>query len=77
VRDVRLALGAVAPVPWRATVAERALRGAPATPAAFREAARAELAAATPREGNAYKVTLMTNLITRVLGDLADRALGA
>jgi xanthine dehydrogenase YagS FAD-binding subunit len=31
VRDVRLALGAVAPVPWRARAAESALRGQPAT----------------------------------------------
>jgi xanthine dehydrogenase YagS FAD-binding subunit len=31
VRDVRLAFGAVAPVPWRAVKAEEALRGQPAT----------------------------------------------
>jgi xanthine dehydrogenase YagS FAD-binding subunit len=77
VTDVRIALGAVAPVPWRARVAERALRGAPATPAAFREAAEAELAAARPREDNAYKVPLATNLLTRVLSDLAAEAVEA
>ena len=46
VRDVRLAFRAVAPRPWRARVAEDALRGRPATEDEFRRAADAELAAA-------------------------------
>src|SRR5258706_4090129 len=42
VRDVRLALGGVAPKPWRAWKAEAALRGAPATEESFVRAAEAE-----------------------------------
>jgi xanthine dehydrogenase YagS FAD-binding subunit len=71
VRDVRLALGAVAPVPWRAHRAEDALRGQPATEASFRLAADAELADARPRRDNGFKVPLMSNVITRSLSDLA------
>jgi xanthine dehydrogenase YagS FAD-binding subunit len=71
VRDVRLALGAVAPVPWRAHRAEDALRGQPATEASFRLAAEAELAEARPRRDNGFKVRLMSNVITRSLSDLA------
>jgi len=44
VRDVRIALGGVAPRPWRATKAEAVLRGAPATEEVFGQAAEAELA---------------------------------
>ena len=71
VADCRISLGAVAPVPWRAAIAEGLLRGAPATEASFRAAAEAELAEARPLEGNRYKVSLMVNLITRVLAGLA------
>jgi xanthine dehydrogenase YagS FAD-binding subunit len=72
VRDVRIALGAVSPVPWRAHRAEQALRGRPATEQAFRDAADAELAAAEPLRDNGYKVPLMRNLIVRTLSELVD-----
>ena len=53
VRDVRLALGGVAPEPWRATKAEAVLRGAPATeesvPAGGRGRAGRRAAAARQR----------------------------
>jgi len=71
VRDVRLALGGVAPRPWRATRAEDALRGEPATGQRFRYAAAAELADARPLSGNAFKVPLAVNLIVSVLLELA------
>jgi xanthine dehydrogenase YagS FAD-binding subunit len=71
VRDVRLALGGVAHKPWRAHVAENALRGGPATEEAFRAAAEAELAAATPLRDNGFKVELATRTITAVLTGLA------
>jgi xanthine dehydrogenase YagS FAD-binding subunit len=70
VRDVRLALGGVAPKPWRAWKAETALRGGPATEDVFRRAAEAELADAQPLPGNAFKVPLARNLIVRTLLDL-------
>lgn len=74
VRDVRLAFGAVASRPWRARVAERALTGGPAAADAFRAAADAELAAADPLPGNAYKVALVRDLAVTVLTGLAGEA---
>jgi xanthine dehydrogenase YagS FAD-binding subunit len=72
VRDVRLALGGVAPRPWRARAAEAALRGGPATEDAFRAAADAELATAQPLPGNAFKVPLARKVIARTLLDLTE-----
>ncbi|WP_055489518.1 xanthine dehydrogenase family protein subunit M [Streptomyces sp. TP-A0356] len=74
VRDVRLALGAVASRPWRARAAERVLAGAPADGETFAAAADAELAAAEPLPHNGYKVTLMRNLVVAVLTELAEEA---
>ncbi|MGW2650449.1 FAD binding domain-containing protein [Streptomyces sp. NPDC001393] len=74
VRDVRLALGAVASRPWRAVAAERVLTGAPADAETFAAAAAAELAAARPLPHNGYKVTLMHNLVVAVLTELAEGA---
>ena len=71
VRDVRLSFGALAPVPWRARVAEEALRGQPASPEAFRDAAARELAAARPPRDNAYKINLITAATVQVLCDLS------
>ena len=72
VRDVRIALGGVAPKPWRALRAEDVLRGAPATEVTFRRAAEAELADARPLPGNAFKVPLARNAIVRTLLDLLE-----
>ncbi|MEW2395166.1 xanthine dehydrogenase family protein subunit M [Streptomyces sp. NPDC046862] len=74
VREVRLAFGAVASRPWRARAAESALTGGPADAAAFAAAADAELAAAEPLPHNAYKVTLMRNLVVAVLTELAEES---
>ncbi|MFI8233864.1 FAD binding domain-containing protein [Streptomyces sp. NPDC085900] len=74
VGDVRLAFGAVASRPWRATAAERVLHGAPADAETFAAAADAELAAAKPLPHNAYKVTLMRNLVVAVLTELTEEA---
>lgn len=71
VRDVRLALGSVAPLPWRARRAEQMLRGRPATAGSFRRAADAELEAAQPLRDNGFKVLLARNLIVRVLSELS------
>jgi xanthine dehydrogenase YagS FAD-binding subunit len=71
ISDVRLALGGVAARPWRASVAEEALRGKDTGEADFAAAADAELAAARPLPGNAYKVRLARNLIVSMLGELA------
>ena len=68
----RLALGGVAPKPWRARRAEEALLGKPATEATFLEAADAELAAARPLAGNAFKIDLARRTLAAVLGQLAE-----
>lgn len=71
VAQVRIALGAVASHPWRAHTAERVLEGESASRATFAQAADAELAAAVPLPGNAYKVTLLHHLIVSTLSELA------
>jgi xanthine dehydrogenase YagS FAD-binding subunit len=70
VRDARIALGGVAPRPWRAWKAEATLRDAPATRDVFRRAAETELVDARPLPGNAFKVPLVHNLIVSTLLDL-------
>jgi xanthine dehydrogenase YagS FAD-binding subunit len=71
IRDVRIALGGVAPKPWRATRAEAALIGAPATEASFRAAAEAELSDAVPLGDNGFKIELARRTIVATLGELA------
>ncbi|MFF5081200.1 FAD binding domain-containing protein [Actinoplanes sp. NPDC000266] len=72
VTDVRLAFGAVAPKPWRALIAEEALRGRPATRESFLAAADAELAAAEPLKDNKFKIPLVRNLVASVLEGLTS-----
>jgi xanthine dehydrogenase YagS FAD-binding subunit len=72
VAEVRLALGGVATKPWRARRAEASLLGQPATEASFAAAARQELAQATPREQNAFKVELAQRAIVRALNTLTN-----
>src|SRR5262249_14316600 len=77
VRDARLALGAVAPRPWRARTAERVLAGRPATAEGVGPAPGGELAGAAPLPDNAFKLTLVRNIVVRMLceltrGELAD-----
>jgi xanthine dehydrogenase YagS FAD-binding subunit len=72
VTEVRLALGGVGTKPWRARRAEASLLGQPATEASFAEAARRELATATPRPLNAFKVELAQRAIVRALTTLTD-----
>jgi xanthine dehydrogenase YagS FAD-binding subunit len=74
IADVRLALGGVAPKPWRAWRAEEVLRGSPATEQSFLEAADAELAEARPLAGNAFKVDLARRTIAAVLQQLTEGA---
>ncbi len=74
IRDVRIALGGVAHKPWRASKAEAALRGGPATEEAFRAAAVAEMADAVPLRDNGFKIELTKRTLVAVLGDLAGAA---
>ncbi len=76
IHDVRLALGGVAPKPWRARAAEAELRGAAPGEAAFRRAAEAELAEARPLRDNGFKVELTKRTMVAVLEQLAARQAG-
>ena len=71
IQDVRIALGGVAHMPWRARTAEEQLRGGPASEEAFDRAAGAELSAARPLERNAFKVELAKKVVVRTLAELA------
>lgn len=72
IRDIAIALGGVAHKPWRARTVEAELRGARPTPENFHSAAEAELEAATPLEGNEFKIPMARGAITAVLGELTD-----
>ena len=74
VRDVRIALGGVGTVPWRSTTAENALKGKPATTAAFRAAAEVALSGAVPHGENAFKIELAKRTLVRALGTVAAMA---
>lgn len=65
--QVRLVLGGVANVPWRARDAEAALTGTEATPEAIAHAVENLGATATPLAHNGYKVALARELARRAL----------
>ena len=69
VRDVRIGLGGVATIPWRAHRAEAMLRGNRLTEASAGAAADAEFAGARVRNHNAYKVALGKATVVRALLD--------
>ena len=70
IADARLALGGVAPVPWRAEAAERVLSGAVVSDDLIARAADAALEGAQPLARNGYKVPLAKALVRRALADL-------
>ena len=72
IRNVRLALGGVAPKPWRAYEAESLLSGASASLENFRRAAEAELSHAKGFRHNSFKIELARRTIASVLSDLAE-----
>ena len=67
VRDARIVLGGVAPIPWRVPAAEKFLTGKTLKPDVLAEAAKIALADAKPLEKNAYKVPLAQTLVRRAL----------
>ena len=68
VTRARLALGGVAPIPWRSPDAEKALVGKPlADEKAWKAAGEAAMLEADPLKHNAYKVPLAKGLIHRAL----------
>lgn len=74
IADVRIALGGVAPKPWRARTAEQALIGQLAGPERFHEAAKAEMRDAHVLPGNAFKPHLIERTIVATLRELTEAA---
>lgn len=70
VRQARLVLGAVAPIPWRVPNAEAVLVGKKLSPDTINAAAEAALEGAMPLSKNAYKVPLAKALLRRALNSL-------
>ena len=71
VKRVRIALGGVASVPWRASEAEAALNGKTLDEASAKAAAEAAFAGAKTRKDNAYKVPLGQQTLVRALLEAA------
>jgi xanthine dehydrogenase YagS FAD-binding subunit len=67
VRDARVVMGAVAPVPWRSVEAEAVLRGRVLDEALARAAAEAALKNAQPMSDNAYKVVIAKVIVRRAI----------
>jgi xanthine dehydrogenase YagS FAD-binding subunit len=72
VRDARIVLGGVAPIPWRVPAAEKYLVGKNLTPDVLTEAGKIALAEAKPLAKNAYKVPLAQTLVRRALAKAAS-----
>jgi xanthine dehydrogenase YagS FAD-binding subunit len=70
-REVRVVLGGVAPIPWRARSAEALVDGQALDDAACAAAADAALEGAAPLRDNGYKVPLARELVRRALRRIA------
>ncbi len=71
VRRARICLGGVAPIPWRAQAAEKALEGQRLDLDVMKAVAEEALKGAEPLEMNKYKVPLTKGLVIRALESLA------
>ena len=67
IKSARIAMGGVAPRPWRSPSAEAILAGKPASMKNFAAAATAAVTGATSARFNAFKVTLAQNAVQRAL----------
>ena len=72
IRQARLVLGGVAPVPWRGSAAEAALEGQRPSPELAARAAAAALAKAQPLSHNAFKVEIGRALVERAIMAVAS-----
>jgi xanthine dehydrogenase YagS FAD-binding subunit len=71
VRDIRIALGGVSALPWRAYEAEAALKGKALSDAALNAAADVAFAQARPMSDNAFKVELGKRTLIRAVREAA------
>ncbi len=71
VESASIVLGHVAPTPWRASAAGKAIAGRSLTPEVAEEIGKAAGEGATPLSGNAYKVRLVRTAVKRALLEAA------
>jgi xanthine dehydrogenase YagS FAD-binding subunit len=71
IKEARVVLGAVAPIPWRSLRTEQAIAGKKLDEATILAAARAATVGAQPLSDNGYKVGLVQTLVRRMLTALA------
>ncbi len=69
--SLRIAMGGVAPIPWRLSGVEAALKGKSLTDAAIRTAVRAALKEAVPLSENGYKSALVETAVSRAVLSIA------
>jgi xanthine dehydrogenase YagS FAD-binding subunit len=74
VKQARIVLGGVAPIPWRVAQAESFLAGKRLDQATLAETARLALDGAKPLAQNAYKVPLTQTLVRRALAKVGGAA---
>ncbi len=67
VKDAKIILGGVAPIPYRSKAAEDAIKGNAITPETATAAAMAAIEGAKPLSMNAYKLSLTKTVVKRVL----------
>ena len=67
VADAKIVLGHVAPTPWVATAAAKALNGSAPTEVQAAKAAEAAVAGAKPLSGNAYKIQMVKAAVKRAI----------
>jgi xanthine dehydrogenase YagS FAD-binding subunit len=67
VRDARVVLGGVAPIPWRARKSEEFLRGKKLDEAAATQAGEIAVEGAKPLKDNIYKIKMAQDLVQRGL----------
>lgn len=73
-KDVKIALGACAPTPVRATAAEEVLKGSKMTEAAIEKAAKTAVKASKPRSDPEYKKEMVQVLTRRALNQALQLA---
>ena len=74
IRSARIALGGVAPKPWRAEAAENLLAGQKPSASLFETAGAVAIAGAKPYRGNGFKVEMAQRAVARALANAGGAA---
>jgi xanthine dehydrogenase YagS FAD-binding subunit len=69
IRSARIAMGGIAPKPWRATAAEQSLAAQKPSRELFEAAGREAVAGAKPYRENSFKVELASRAVARALAN--------